>query len=159
MTKDSTEFDEAALNVQKLRQVLGYNPNPNQQDLPTTYAAQPGIYAYDREWQTDLNSLEQKRSSLNTYIQILETIGNGHAALDQASGGEGKGQETYCPLENSDSDSTAHNPQGFITDNNLEEGNIDKYKNYQDELTFSFYIDDFEKLVLELESLHSVYKN
>ena len=172
VTKGSNEFDDTALNIQRLRQILGYDPSPKQENLPTQYAAYPEIYPYDQEWQSDLNSLDHKRSSLNTYVQILETIANTHAALEKASGGEGKGQETYCPSENSDSnstsdassknsdlDSTANNSQGFIPNRNPETEDINKHKGYKDELIVSFYIDDFEKLVLDLESLHSIYKN
>jgi hypothetical protein len=33
---------------------------------------------------------------LKKYVNVLNEIASGHAALEEASGGYGKGQETYC---------------------------------------------------------------
>jgi hypothetical protein len=93
--KSNKDFEQTVLNVQNLRQIL-YKTSPDRGGLLVNYAAYPEIYVYDKQWQNELESLQQKKSALKKYVNVLNEIASGHAALEEASGGYGKGQETYC---------------------------------------------------------------
>ncbi len=97
------DFERNTLENQSLRQALFQKP-PTEDDLLTNYTAYPEVYEYDQEWQSKLDALQKRKSTLSEYINVLDKIAVAHASLEKASGGEGKGQEitdcqeSYSPL-------------------------------------------------------------
>jgi hypothetical protein len=92
--RSRNEFQLNGLNIQRLRQIL-YRETPSKDKLPIEFAALPEVYQFDSQWREKETSHQIHYQALNTYIEILNSIASGHAALDKLAGGEGLNQGTF----------------------------------------------------------------
>lgn len=93
--RDRLDFERNTLENENLRQEL-FQKDPDEGNLLTNYVGYPEVYEYDQGWQDELNALQGRRSALAQYINVLDKISAAHASLEEASGGKGQGQETFC---------------------------------------------------------------
>jgi hypothetical protein len=92
--RSRNESQVNALNIQRLRQRM-YGDTPSKDKLPTEFAALPEVYQFDKQWREEEISHRTRYQALNKYVEILDTIASGHAALDKAAGGQGLNQGTF----------------------------------------------------------------
>ena len=137
LKRSRNEFELESLNIQKLRKNL-YNEPPSKTQLLVQFSALPEVYHFYDEWRNKQVILRQRYDALDQYLDILDTIGSGHAALDKAAKGEGLDQAKF---------NSECNP--IVKDDTLSKEKINQKTEFKKALV---YLSSLDKKVIDLRN-------
>lgn len=141
LQNDRAKQEREYLIQQYLRQELQLEPE--EKTLPTKPPIT--VMKLEHQWRQAVANVRQREMTAKGYIDILNTIANGHSQLAEQLGGSGKGQTELCPNQ----------PDSLLVFSKFGEMFSEEIKESDPIATLTKYTDRIEFMLAKLNSIDS----